>query len=284
MSRTCGPQAAESRPRGVRWQVAGRLRAAGIAGACLTVLAAMPVPARAVTRYEGFAYARGTQRLLYREVHWLYEQAGVSRQLVLYQCPDGQPFARAAIRDAPSAIAPDFAFLDGRDGYREGVRTRDGRRQVYFQDNSRSPVRAKRLPDEPNGVIDAGFDAFARSHWRQLASGASLEAPFLLPSRLEFIDFKISGGRQGPWHGRPALRLRMGVAAWYAFALPSIDLVYGRRSRRLLQYSGIGVIRDARGRNAYVRIEFPKRARRAQVPRDEALRAATQPLTGHCGA
>lgn len=252
--------------------------------AWIVLLAAAVSPAGAIDRYAGFAYAHGSQRLVYSEIHWLYDQAGVPQQLVLYQCPDGEAFARAEIRDAPTALAPDFDFIDGRDGHREGIRTRGSQREVYFQDTKKSAVRAKPLPDNPAGVIDAGFDVFVRAHWSELSTDCSPEAPFLLPSRLAFLAFKISGGRKTLWNGRPVLRLRMGVDAWYAFALPSIDLVYDWRDRRLLEYAGIGNIRDGHGRNQNVRIEFPDRARTSQVAPDEVRQAATRPLTGRCGS
>lgn len=254
-----------------------------VLSAWIVLLAATVSPARAIDRYEGFAYAQGGGRLSYSETHWLYDHAGVPQQLVLYECPDGEAFARAEIHGAPTAIAPDFDFIDGRDGHREGVRARGGQRQVYFQDTRKSPAHARPLPDDPAGVIDAGFDAFVRRHWSELSAGGSLEASFLLPSRLAFAAFKISDGRKILWNGRPALRLRMGVDAWYAFALPSIDLVYDWRERRLLEYSGIGNIRDGHGRNENVRIEFPNRARSVHVFPDEIRRAAARPLTGRCG-
>ncbi|MDE2449850.1 MAG: hypothetical protein KGO22_12815 [Gammaproteobacteria bacterium] len=75
----------------------------------------------------------------------------------------------------------------------------------------------------------------------------------------------------------------MGVDAWYGLALPSIDLVYDWRDRRLLEYAGIGNIRDGHGRNENVRIEFPDRARSSHVSPDEIRRAAARPLTGRCG-
>lgn len=254
-----------------------------VLSAWIVLLAAAVSPAGAIDRYEGFAYAHGSHGLVYSEIHWLYDQAGVPQQLVLYQCPEGEAFARAEIHGAPTTIAPDFDFIDGRDGHREGVRTRAGRREVYFQNTRKSLERAQPLPDEPTGVIDAGFDAFVRAHWSELSAGGSLEAPFLLPSRLAFVPFKICGGRKTLWNGRSVLLLRMGVDAWYSFAVPSIDLVYDWNDRQLLEYAGIGNIRDAHGRNENVRIEFPDRARSSHVAPDEVQPAANRPLTGRCG-
>lgn len=277
MSRRFGEEhEVASRARAAR----GRMRSIAV---CLAVVAAiMPFTARPADRYEGLAYVRGSDRLVYREVHWLYVKDGVAQQLVLYHCPDGAPFARRLIRELPNAIAPDFDFLDGRDGRHEGVRTQAGGREVFYQENKESPLRTARLAARPEGVIDAGFDAFVRAHWDELSRDDSLEAPFLVPSRLEFLDFRIFDAQNGLWHGRKVLRVRMGLAAWYAFALPSIELTYEPHDRHLLEYQGIGAISDSRGRNQNVRIEFPDGARASGLPLDEVRPAATAPLTGRC--
>src|SRR5580704_6041305 len=83
-------------------------------------------------RYSGLAFARGAESLAYREVHWLFEEDGIHERLVLYECPDGQPFARKLVRNTASASAPDFDFEDARDGYREGVRTHGVMREAYM--------------------------------------------------------------------------------------------------------------------------------------------------------
>jgi hypothetical protein len=74
----------------------------------------------------------------------------------------------------------------------------------------------------------------------------------------------------------------MGLAAWYAFALTAIDLTYDPATRQLLEYQGIGVIRDSHGRNQSVRIEFPARARISDAAPDGVRRAAALALSGQC--
>ena len=90
----------------------------------LLVLAAYPAmawSAEAIERYEGQAYGRDDGRLRYRETHW---SSGNGRRIVVYRCPGGEPFARKVVQPAGASAAPDFEFFDARDGYREGVRSR----------------------------------------------------------------------------------------------------------------------------------------------------------------
>ncbi|MFI4869525.1 MAG: hypothetical protein ACHQDD_09265 [Steroidobacterales bacterium] len=96
--------------------------------------------------YQGEAYAATDNRLLYRESHWLYTENGVEYRLVVYSCPSGEPFVRKRIDTAPGAATPDVDLFDARLGYREGVRTRDGQREVFAQADARSPERRAALP------------------------------------------------------------------------------------------------------------------------------------------
>lgn len=219
--------------------------------------------------------------MLYRETHWRYQEKDKQpwQHLVLYSCPDGTPFARKRLIESPSAEVPDFDFLDARDGYREGVRSQAAGREVYVQLNAKSPLEHQPMRMPPGAVIDAGFDAFVRSHWAALSQGDSVKVPFLIPSRKDYLDVKIADARDAVVDGRPVRRLRMKLAAWYGFALPNIDLAYERDGSRLVEFQGIGTIRDAQGRQLDVRIVFPADLRKDAPPAADIAQAIARPLS-----
>jgi len=233
--------------------------------------------------YVGEAYASGGQ-IAYREEHWIYEVNGVPNRLVLYRCTSGQPFARKLVKYVPDALAPDFDFVDGRDGYREGVRSRDGAREVYVQKSAQSPLRTAPLPFQEGAVIDAGFDAYVGRHWLELLGKHDLKVPFLVPARFAYLDVRLSGVSKSVVDGEPAMNLRMSIDAWFGFAMPSIDLTYLTAGPRLRRFQGIGNIRDSAGRNQSVRIEFPASLQLAPSVRDDVDAAAATPLVGRCTA
>jgi hypothetical protein len=259
-----------------RLRLSRYVRAAGVVS-CLLGLA---TPAGAVDRFVGEAYAAGTTQLLYRELHWRWATDGVVRQLVLYECSDGAVFARKTLREIPNAQAPDFDFEDARDGYREGVDTAAAR-MVYVQEDGRAATRQVALPQRSDAVIDAGFDPFVRAHWAQLLNGERLTVPFLLPSRLRFLDFSLARTPE-PVAATGSVHLQLRLAAWYGVALPSLRLAYDRQGTRLLEFEGPGTVRDARGRNREVHIVFPEREVRGDVPTSEAEQAAVRPLVPRC--
>lgn len=234
--------------------------------------------AGAAERYEGLAYRLDGPALAYREEHWRYDEAGVGARLVLYRCPDGAAFARKQVVDRPSAIAPDFEFIDGRDGYREGVRTHDGRREVFWQASADTAPRRRWLVLTPQTVIDAGFDALVRARWERLAAGVPLSARFLLPA--SFVQLPVA---LRPLPGLPSGErgFAMRVDAWYGFVAPETRVFYRDRDRWLSRFEGIGTIRDSRGRRLAVRIEFPQRSR-ATASHAALLQALHEPLDGRC--
>jgi hypothetical protein len=234
--------------------------------------------------YQGYAYAEDDGRPLYQEGHWLYPDGGVEHRLVVYSCPDGRPFVRKRVDATPGTATPDVDLFDGRGGYREGVRTRDGRREVFAQADAASAERSAQLPQPtpPNAVIDAGFDAFIREHWDTLSGSGVSPVLFLVPSELRYLDFSARVLRDSRTDGAGLRWFRLSLANWYGFALPHIDVAYDVHTHELREFRGLSNIRDGSGHNVRVDIRFPPAERRADVAAAEVERAAAMPLTGRC--
>ncbi|HEY0230303.1 MAG TPA: hypothetical protein VGC55_03540 [Dokdonella sp.] len=238
--------------------------------------------ADAVEHYEGDAYAIGDGRLLYRESHWLYEEAGAASRIVLYRCPDGTPFARKRLRVGAMPQAPDFEMSDARSGYIEGVRSHAAAREVFMRPGKDASEHSAALPTPAGTVIDAGFDAFVRTHWSTLAGGASMPLSFVVPSRLAALPFKVRRIDDTRAATDATLHLRLQLASWYGALLPHIDVFYDDATHELRRYEGVSNVRDAKSNNVEVRIEFPPGQHRAAHMQDVDA-AAAAPLTGTCG-
>lgn len=256
---------------------AAQARALGMTGAIAAVLSIAPASANAL-RDEARVLSPDGSRLLYRETHWTTLGATPERW-VLYRCADGKPFARKRVAAAASPAMPDFALEDARDGYREGVRGSAGKRSVFVRAPGR-PEASRLLALPADGVIDAGFDAAVRKHWRTLTGGDAVRLQFLVPSRKRFFPVRVQRVSSSAWNGIPAERLRMKLDAWFGFAVPDVNLVYARDDRRLLEFAGTGNLRDARGGYPQVRIVFDPVAKPATAQDVAAVR--TLPLTGRC--
>ncbi|MDE1898146.1 MAG: hypothetical protein KGI40_00060 [Xanthomonadaceae bacterium] len=221
-------------------------------------------------------------RLVYIEQDFVWD--GGTRRLTLYRCPDGLPFARRE-DDARGGdpAAPDFALDDAQTGYREGVRRNaDGMRRVYVRTNRASHEKSRPLPAARHLVIDAGFDAFVRAHFDALLSGVTVPVEFLVPSRLRAIGFRITRIEDTAAAARGEVAFRLELGRWFGFLLPHIDVRYDLRTRALRRYAGLSNLRDARGDNIRVTIDFPPAQSRSDIPRAELAAARDADLDGRC--
>lgn len=224
--------------------------------------------------YEGLAYARRGDTLLYREQHYI---DGATR-IVLYRCADGAAFARKRVDASASTVAPDFELVDARIAYREGA-ARDGDARLVFVERDGKRVET-RLAAPADGIVDTGFDAYLRANWDALARGALPTIPFLVPSEQRFLPFRVR--RLGEDAARGETRFRLTLAAWYGFLAPAMDVTYDSATRQLRRYTGLTPIRDAGGDNLDVRIEFPAELVRADIDAGAVDAARNEPLTGRC--
>lgn len=231
-------------------------------------------PQAAERHYEGTAYT-ADGKVAYREEHWLSDNG----RLVLYKCPDGPPFARKRVAGGADAVAPDFELEDGRDGYREGVRSQGGNRVVFYREKTGAAEKSVPLPANNGAVIDAGFDAYVRRHWDDLSEAQDLRIPFLVPDHLGYLDLKLGAAGEATENGVAVRRLRMRLDAWYGFVAPTLQITYTVADRRLLRFEGVSNVRDAAGKNQRVRIEFPQPATPAPM---DATAAAALPLAKRC--
>ena len=255
-----------------------RMKAKSIAGVFAILGAFGSTCASAAAQiYAGDAYDLKSGVLLFREEHYRYSAGDIGQQLVLYRCPDGRPFARKLSRDDGDAQAPDFDMVDARLNYHEGVRRLADRREVYVKRSEELPEQAESLVVPRDGVIDVGFDEFARRHWDDLAAGKTLSLPFLVPSRRVFYSFNAKTDNTP---SATTMTVRLSIGAWYAFLVPHIDVIYDRASRRLLRYEGLSNIRNDKGKSYSVRLEFPTPPAAASA--EQIAAASSAQLTANC--
>jgi len=222
-------------------------------GLVATAVAAGGAPTGSDTvRYvEGKASA-SDGHLMYTESHWIYDDDGNPSRLVLYRCPDGKPFARKTLHDDGSAQAPDFELDDGRTGYQEGVRSAGGKREVFIRDDKNAKERTATLNTSPMPVIDAGFDAYIRTHWDSMSKG-----------------------------GDTARQYRLSLDSMIGFALPHLDVAYDAKTHELLSFDGIANIRSSSGKNVNAKILFDP-SKNKDVSRADLDAAAKAALDGQC--
>ena len=214
--------------------------------------------------FTGYARDLATQRLLYVESHYVRD-AGLpgETRVVMYRCATGgAAFARKLLRYGEVREEPEFDFVDARSGHAEGLRRGPGGPRVYQRDSARAPQREAAVPANVVVVSDAGFDEFVRRHWRELEAGRTVSFPFLVPSRLDFLSFKVHKHGEASVEGATTSVIRLNLSGVLGWFLPYIEVSYRKSDQVLVRYKGLTNIRDAAGDNLVAQIDFPAQERR----------------------
>jgi len=224
----------------------------------------------------GRAYDAQTGVLLYeaRHVETLANGRVVSDH-VRYLDPNGRTIAEKQVDFRGHPYTPEFRLDNDRTGHMEALLREDGGEiEVRFRERADQELRQIRLDAPTDAVADAGFDRLIESNWEKLSAGERLTRRFLIPSRLEFMDFRIGraadpdDGDADPDTVRFALEADSVLVRLFA---PTISMLYDRESRRMLRYEGPSNLRDESGDNHVVRIEFEYPTLSARAPQNDGV-------------
>jgi hypothetical protein len=230
--------------------------------------------------FAGRAHDLETGALLFVESHAVSGSGGPGEtRVVSYRCANGATFARKTLDYGDARLAPAFALDDARSGVSEGLERSAGGTRV-FERSRDSSLRSKPLRDAADLVADAGFDEFVRARWDALEAGEALVVPFLVPSRLDTVNFRVRKAGDTTIEGRAASVFRLSVASPLGWFLPDIEVSYRQGDRRLLRYRGITNIRDADGAMISAQIDFSDADRDESAVDLDALRST--PLARRC--
>ncbi len=232
--------------------------------------------------FTGYSRDVRSGALLYVESHYVANEGRSDEtRVVLYLCSaGGAAFGRKELTYGSTRQEPRFVFRDARSGYEEGLRRTPAGLQVFQRDNQRSKMRQAAVPANIVIVSDAGFDEFVRLHWNDLEAGKAVKFPFLIPSRLDYLNFRVVKHGEVVIEGEPASVIRLNLSGFLGWFLPYIDVSYRKNDRVLMRYKGLSNVRDVEGNNHTVQIDFPTRERRTTVVDLAAVRA--QQLVSRC--
>lgn len=237
--------------------------------------------AAAPSHYVGVAYAAGSDRVRYREEHWLFDEGAVRLRLALYRCPDGAPFARKELRFDGSPWAPGLVFDDARDGYRQTVRPAGKQIRVSVRRSTGQDERTALIDATPDTVVDAGVDDYIREHWDALNRADGVRVRFVMADRLQAMAVTLKpSGPVDP--GDRVRHFRLRLEGWLGVVAPGIELTYTVADRRLSTFEGISDIRDERGKSQKVRIRFEAPDGPTADIKADIARVRTVPLVVSC--
>ncbi|MDH3315291.1 MAG: hypothetical protein OER43_05940 [Gammaproteobacteria bacterium] len=204
----------------------------------------------------GYAYAAGSGALIYTEHHqeW-WKGDRILRDTVTYRDPEGGVIGEKHVDFRAGEDAPEFLLRNIRTGHSEGARAKSKQLEVSFKEGQDAPLKSEALSLPEGAIVDAGFDRFVENNWEALMRGDTFVRPFLIPSRLQFMDFRIRRVDDSSDPDRAIFEMAIDSPLLRLFA-PSIKVAYQTRGRTLLEYDGISNMRNANGENLDVKIRF----------------------------
>lgn len=248
------------RTHSIRISARRALRAAWRGTSCLILLSTFAVSfahaSEVVRERVGYAYASGSSSLLYSEHHqeW-WKEGRILRDTVTYRDANGNIIGEKHVDFRTRESAPGFLLRNIRTGHSEGAAAASEGLEVSFRRNQGAPLKKEALDLPEDAIVDAGFDRFVEINWEALMRGETFVRPFLVPSQLQFIDFRIRRVDDGSEPERATFEMAIDSALLRLFA-PAITVVYDARERTLLEYDGVSNIRNGSGENLDVEIRF----------------------------
>jgi hypothetical protein len=232
--------------------------------------------------FAGYARDIKTQQLLYVEAHAVRNAGQADEQRVVqYRCPKGEAvFARKELRYGARREEPEFTLQDARSGFLEGLEQTARGYEVFERRGPQARIERRSVPANVAVVSDAGFDEFVRNHWVELEAGKAVRFSFLVPSRLDYMTFKVKKHHEATIEGQAASVIRLNLSGLLGWFLPYIEVSYRKSDRVLMRYKGLTNIRDTAGDNLTAQIDFPARERVVR-PVDLAV-AKSVPLVARC--
>lgn len=204
----------------------------------------------------GYAYAAGSGELIYTEHHQEWWKGNrILRDTVTYRDPEGSVIGEKHVDFRTGDDAPEFLLRNIRTGHSEGARAKSKQLEVSFKQAQGAPLKSEALNLPKGAIVDAGFDRFVENNWDALMRGDTFVRPFLIPSRLQFMDFRIRRVDDGRDPERATFEMAIDSPLVRLFA-PSIKVAYQTNGRTLLEYDGVSNMRNSDGENLDVKIRF----------------------------
>ncbi|MDX1496784.1 MAG: hypothetical protein R3352_04460 [Salinisphaeraceae bacterium] len=215
---------------------------------------AEPKPAK----LTGFAYERGTDKLLYTENHQVtVDGATLTAHRVDYKTPEGDIISSKVLDYKQHGYAPAFEMTDRRDGYVEGAEYTEQGYRMYSRENADAPMESDTTEISKNLVSDAGFDLYVRARMDSLLAGETEKFRMALAAEQTVLSFQARMLEKKTLFDRPAILIKVEPSTLLRLIVAPIYLTYDTENGELLRYEGLTNIRSETGKRYDARIDFP---------------------------
>lgn len=204
--------------------------------------------------YEGEAFVEG--KSVYREKHIVEFSAGkVLKSSTIYSNTQGEVVAKLENDYGKSLPVPEHEMKDFIHGGAHGVRYENNRIILFNRESDKEETKSIRADDFKNKLLvgGQGFHYYLREHLEEVIKKGEIALKFLIPGRLDAYDFYLKVRKVTS----EIVEIEIEIDNWFLklFA-PKLELVYDRKSKRLLSYSGLSNIKDKKKELMKVKIKY----------------------------
>lgn len=248
------------------------VHAVAIAGtcACLSVAArAAPAPTdthwqpvrvndNGLTCFNGYAYDAKSGDYRYTEHDRVRRVNGrITTWDMTYIGRNGQLLGRKHMDFSANPTVPVYTLTMAGSGYEEGIRHTQHGWTMFRRQAAGKPVQSRAFSITPPMAGDSGFNALVQAHFDELQNGEVLHFKFVAAGRQSVLDLKAQKTGDTTYAGQPAVQFKAELDMFLInLFVGSLKLTYDPNSHRLLQYQGIGNLRNAHGHVYAVRVNY----------------------------
>lgn len=214
-------------------------------------------PANQLINFVNRTYQPESLALTYTESFRLIDNTsnGDPQGIAIYADPSGNKLAIKRFTFFQHRYQPDFEFEDHRDGYSTGVIRSGEHFRIFFKPSRSKPLKEKVLKIPEPVVVDVGIHFFVLSVWDRLLAGEDVKLSYIVPKNLDYFRMEISKipndnsniKTQAVFKVRPR-NLFLNLVSNVVDSGITL-LTYDIATKKILQYRGVSLIRNASGKN-----------------------------------
>lgn len=223
----------------------------------LIVVAPQIVQALRIEEFSGIA--KINEKVAYTEKHRVeyFDDGKIQNAETRYESPEGKLIALLKSDFSQSVTVPDHVVEDFRSGNVQGLRRENGKIVLFDKEKNKSE-RTRVLVDkdaEKRILVGCqGLNYYLLSRLDGTDTIQSLPLRFLIPGELDYFDFDM---KEIPQSNKNLAEFEISVKSWFLriFA-PKLLVKYDRKTKRLIWYQGLSNIKNDKGENQSVTIEY----------------------------
>jgi hypothetical protein len=206
--------------------------------------------------FTGIAQSNGT--IVYTEKHdvTIDDQGKVLEAITTYTDPKGQTLATLKSDFRISLSLPDHTYTDERTKGKYGIRRLNNLIEMFNQDENKTEQKLALKNEDLDRVLIGcqGFNYFLKGELDKMKLNKTLPVLFMVPGDLSTYKFVLEFIHE---HPDQIFEFKVKIENWFlrAFA-PEFEFKYDKKIERIIWYKGMSNIKDDKGKNQTVEINY----------------------------